>query len=154
VLVTDLPFSQALGLQLAPAGAPHLLELPHTAVTKNHVGTAHAAAQFALAEAASAACLQRAFPTLAGQVFAVVRGVQLKYRRAGTGTLYAFARPDEFTAANLVTDLQTRTRTTATVLVELKDADGTVTFTGTFEWFVARGSGDASAPAAPASPAA
>lgn len=152
MLVTDLPFSQALGLQLAPPGAPHLLELPHTAVTTNHVGTAHAAAQFALAEAASAACLQQAFPTLAGHVFAVVRGVQLKYRKAGTSTLYAFARPDEFTAANLVADLQTRTRTTATVLVELKDAAGTVTFTGTFEWFVARGAPDATAPSAPPAP--
>lgn len=136
---TDLAFSQALGLVAAPAGAAHLLELPFSAVVQNHVGTAHAAAQFALAEAASAACLQRDFPQLDGQVFAVVRGVQLKYRQAGTGDLLAYAQPDEFTQANLVRDLETKTRTTAAVRVELKDRAGNVTFIGNFDWFIARG---------------
>lgn len=135
---TDLAFNQALGLVAAPAGAEHLLELPFAPVVQNHVGTAHAAAQFALAEAASAACLQRAFPELDGRVFAVVRGVQLKYRQAGTGDLLAYARPDDLTRANLVRDLQTKTRTAATVLVELKDRAGRVTLTGSFDWFIAR----------------
>ncbi|MBX3735449.1 MAG: DUF4442 domain-containing protein [Candidatus Didemnitutus sp.] len=136
---TDLAFSQALGLVAAPAGAEHLLELPFGAFVQNHVGTTHAAAQFALAEAASAACLQRDFPALDGKVFAVVRGVQLKYRKAGTGDLLAFARPDDLTRANLVRDLETKTRTAATVLVELKDRAGNVTFSGSFDWFIARG---------------
>lgn len=135
---TDLAFNQTLGLVAAPAGAEHLLELPFAPVVQNHVGTAHAAAQFALAEAASAACLQRDFPELDGRVFAVVRGVQLKYRQAGTGDLLAYARPDDLTCANLVRDLQTKTRTAATVLVELKDRAGRVTFTGSFDWFIAR----------------
>lgn len=135
---SELPFSQAIGLRPAPAGASHLLELPHSEVTKNHVGTMHAAAQFALAEAASALCLQREFPTLADQVFAVVRGSSLKYRRAATSTLYAYARPDDFTREHLVADLATRTRTAATVLVELKDAEGNLAFAGSFEWFIAR----------------
>ncbi|MBA3849105.1 MAG: DUF4442 domain-containing protein [Opitutus sp.] len=135
---TDLAFSQALGMRAAPPGAGHLLELPCGEIVRNHVGTMHAAAQFALAEAASAACLQRDFPALAGQVFAVVRGAQLKYRRAATDTLYAFAQTDEFTRTHLAGDLATRTRTTATVLVELKDAQGNLSFSGRFEWFIAR----------------
>lgn len=135
---TDLAFNQALGLVAAPAGAAHLLELPFAPLVQNHVGTVHAAAQFALAEAASAACLQRDFPELDGRVFAVVRGVQLKYRAAGSGDLLAFARPDDLTRANLVNDLATKTRTTATVLVELKDRAGNTTFAGSFDWFIAR----------------
>lgn len=126
-------------MRAAPAGAAHLLELPFGEVTRNHVGTMHAAAQFALAEAASAACLQRDFPALDGRVFAVVRGVQLKYRQAATGTLFAFAEPDASTREHLASDLATRTRTTATVRVELKDAAGHVSFAGSFEWFIARG---------------
>ncbi len=136
---TDLAFNQALGLVAAPAGAAHLLELPFAPVVQNHVGTAHAAAQFALAEAASAACLQRDFPQLDGKVFAVVRGVQLKYRQAGSGDLLAYAQPDDLTRANLVRDLETKIRTTATVRVELKDRAGHVTFAGSFDWFIARG---------------
>ncbi len=135
---TDLALNQALGIVAAPAGAPHLLELPLTPLVLNHVGTMHAAAQFALAEAASAACLQRDFAAVAGSVFAVVRGVQVKYRSAAQGTLRAFATPDEFTGANLLSDLATRTRTTATVRVELRDPQDKVTFTADFEWFIAR----------------
>ena len=134
---TDLAFNQAIGMRAAPPDAPHLLELPFGEIVRNHVGTMHAAAQFALAEAASAACLQRDFPALAGRVFAVVRGVQLKYRKAATGQLFAYARPDEFTLAHLAADLTTRSRTTATVLVELKDEAGNVSFAGSFEWFIA-----------------
>lgn len=135
---TDLAFNQTLGLVAAPAGAEHVLELPFAPLVQNHLHTVHAAAQFALAEAASAACLQRDFPSLDGKVFAVVRGVQLKYRKAGTGDLLAYARPDDLTRANLVRDLETKTRTTATVLVELKDRAGNVTFAGSFDWFIAR----------------
>ncbi len=142
---SELPFSQALGLRAAPPGAAHLLELPCTDVTRNHVGTMHAAAQFALAEAASAVCLQREFPALADQVFAVVRGSQLKYRKAATETLYAFARPDDATRTHLAHDLATRSRTSATVLVELKDAAGNVCFAGSFDWFIARAAPGATA---------
>jgi acyl-coenzyme A thioesterase PaaI-like protein len=135
---SDLAFSQALGLRPAPGGAEHLLELPHTSVTQNHVGTVHAAAQFALAESASAVCLQREFPDLVGQVFAVVRGAQLKYRRATTSTLHAFARLDDTTRENLAADLATRRRASATVLVDLKDSTGQLVFAGSFDWFIAR----------------
>ena len=143
---SELPFSQALGLRPAPAGAAHLLELPCTDVTRNHVATMHAAAQFALAEAASAVCLQREFPEFSDRVFAVVRGSQVKYRKAATSTLYAFARADDATRAHLASDLATRTRTSATVLVELKDADGNVAFAGSFDWFIARAAPDAAVP--------
>lgn len=135
---TDFALSQALGIIAAPAGAAHLLELPLAPIVLNHVGTMHAAAQFALAEAASAACLQRDFPALADQVFAVVRGVQLKYRQAAQTTLRAFATTDGLTRLHLANDLLTRTRTTASVKVELRDEADRVTFSATFEWFVAR----------------
>jgi acyl-coenzyme A thioesterase PaaI-like protein len=135
---TDLAFSQALGIAAAPAGSEHLLELPFSPLVVNHVGTVHAAAQFALAEAASAACLQRDFPELGGKVFAVVRGVQVKYRRAAQSALRAYGKTDELTRQHLAHDLLTRTRTSATVEVELRDAQDQVTFSGKFDWFIAR----------------
>lgn len=141
---TDLAFSQALGIRAAPPGSPHVLELPFSPVVANHLGTMHAAAQFALAESASAACLQREFPQLAGRVFAVMRGAKLKYRRPAQDTLFAFAAPDESTRLHLERDLATRSRAAATVHVELKDAAGDLTFAGDFEWFLAP-----SAPSAP-----
>lgn len=135
---TDLAFSRVLGMRDAPADAPHLLELPLAEVTRNHVGTMHAAAQFALAEAASAVALQRAFPGLEERVLAVVRAARVKYRRPGTGPLHAFGWLDADEAARVASDLAERSRVAATVRVELRDAEGGVAFAGEFDWFIAR----------------
>jgi acyl-coenzyme A thioesterase PaaI-like protein len=136
--VTDIPLSRQLGIRAAPAGADHLLELSFTPLLHNHLGTMHAAAQFALAEAASAECLQRHFGDLAGQVFAVVRGVEVKYRRPATGDLFAYGTPDDPTRHGLRTELAARGRTSAVILIDLKDAAGTLTFHGKFDWFISQ----------------
>ena len=135
---TDLALNQTLGILDAPAGASHLLELPCTPAVLNHLGTVHAAAQFALAEAASAECLQRHFAAAAGEVFAVVRGVEVKYRRPATGDLLAFGAPDETTLSTLISSLATRGRSPAVILIDLKDRAGTLTFHGRFEWFISK----------------
>jgi acyl-coenzyme A thioesterase PaaI-like protein len=136
--VTDIPLSRQLGIRAAPAGAAHLLELPFTPLLHNHLGTMHAAAQFSLAEAASAACLQRHFGELDGRVFAVVRGVEVKYRRPATGDLIAIGAPDAATRDGLRTELAARGRATAVILIDLKDAAGTLTFHGKFDWFISQ----------------
>lgn len=135
---TDLAYNQALGIRDAPAGAAHLLEMPYAPIVQNHLGTLHAAAQFSLAEAASAECLQRHFGTAIGQVFAVVRGVEVKYRRPASTDLLAYGSPDEPTRDRLVAELTGRGRTTAVILIDLKDRAGTLTFHGKFEWFISR----------------
>ena len=129
----------------APEGAAHLLEMPAAPLVRNHLGTVHAAAQFALAEAASAECLHRHFAAAAGTVVPVVRRVEAKYRAPGTGTLLAYAALDPVTQQTFLSELDRCGRALAAVQVSLKDSAGTVTFAGTFEWFVAR----ASAPAMP-----
>ena len=134
---TDLALNRLLGLRAAPAGAVHLLELPFTPALHNHLGTMHAAAQFALAEAASAECLQRHFGA-AGDVFAVVRGVEVKYRKPATGDLLAFGAPDDATRDGLLAELVSRGRTSAVILIDLKDRAGTLTFHGKFDWFISR----------------
>jgi acyl-coenzyme A thioesterase PaaI-like protein len=138
VKATDLPLNQLLGIVPAPAGAAHLLEMPFTPQLHNHLGTMHAAAQFALAEAAGAECLQREFSAAVGPVFAVVRGVEVKYRRPATGDLLAHGTPDQGTRANLVSDLAGRGRSSAVILVDLKDRAGTLTLHAKFDWFISR----------------
>lgn len=135
---TDLAFNRALGICPAPDDAEYLLELPFGPIVQNHLGTVHAAAQFALAEAASAECLQRTFGPAVGAVFAVVRSGEVKYRHAGNGDLLAYAVADAATRENLIRDLEGRGRATAVVLVDLKDRNGGVTFHARFEWFIAK----------------
>ena len=135
---TDLRFSQLLGIRPAPSGTAHLLEMPLVANLKNHWGSMHAAAQFALAEAASAECLQRLFGAKAGEVFAVVRSVDVKYRKPATADLLAYAVPDDVTKHTALTELATRGRLRAVILIDLKDREDTLTFHGKFEWFISR----------------
>ncbi len=104
----------------------------------NHLGTMHAAAQFALAEAASAECLQRHFGRAVGEVFAVVRGVEVKYRKPATGDLLAYGAPDENTRDHLVSELAERGRFSAVIRIDLKDRTGTLTLHAKFDWFIAR----------------
>ena len=134
--VLDLALNQLLGIRAAPTGATHLLELPFTPPLHNHLGSVHAAAQFALAEAASAECLQRHFGESAGRVFAVVRSAEVKYRQPATGDLLAFGAPDEPTRTGLRAELAARGRCRAVILIDLKDRAGTLTFHGKFDWFI------------------
>lgn len=135
---TDLALNQLLGIVAAPAGADHLLEMPFTPKLHNHLGTMHAAAQFALAEAASAECLQRHFGAAVGAVFAAVRGVEVKYRKPATADLLAFGTPAENTLALLVPELTARGRFSAVILIDLRDRTGTLTLHAKFDWFISR----------------
>lgn len=138
VRATDLAYNQALGIRDAPAGAGHLLELPFAPLVHNHLQTMHAAAQFSLAEAASAECLQRHFGTALGDVFAVMRAVEVKYRKPATSDLLAYGEPDEETREQLLAQVTHRGRSSAVILIDLKDRSGTLTFHGKFEWFISR----------------
>ncbi len=135
---TDLAYNQALGIRDAPPDAEHLLELPFAPLVHNHLKTMHAAAQFSLAEAASAECLQRRYGAELGEVFAVMRSVEVKYRKPATGDLLAYGAPDDFTRDHLLEEIAVRGRSKAVILIDLKDRSGTLTFHGQFEWFISR----------------
>lgn len=59
--VTQLPFNRLLGLESAPPGSEFLVSLPDGLQYTNHIGTVHAIALLAVAEAGSAAFLIRHF---------------------------------------------------------------------------------------------
>jgi acyl-coenzyme A thioesterase PaaI-like protein len=58
--VTELPFNSFLGIRSAGDSA-YLLELPAGSQYLNHLGTVHAGAQLALAEASSGEFFAQAF---------------------------------------------------------------------------------------------
>ena len=85
--VADVPFNRFLGLRLNES----VLTLPADSNYHNHIGAVHASAQFSLAEAASGQWLLERFGDAAGDYLAVVRHVELKYRRPAAGELTAKA---------------------------------------------------------------
>jgi acyl-coenzyme A thioesterase PaaI-like protein len=139
MLFPDLVLNRFIGIRGAPEGAGHLLEMPLAQSVVNHLGTVHAAAQFALAEAASAELLLRRFASLSGGVVAVVRSAAVKYRKPATSLLRAFARFADPTAeTGLPADIERRGHATVQVRVELMGEDGRNTFIGEFGWHIAK----------------
>lgn len=132
--VAAIPFNRFLGLQ---ANGP-TLTLPADPNYLNHLGTVHAGAQFALAEAASGQWLLTRFGAEAAGNLALVRHADVKFRRPATGELTAQAdvTPDE--AERFLDTLSRRGRAAIEVRVPLLDAEGSVTLEASFEWFAQR----------------
>jgi acyl-coenzyme A thioesterase PaaI-like protein len=133
--VTELAINQTLGMQLAPAGSDHILEMPESPLHLNHVGTVHASVQFALAEASSGEFLLRHLGEAQNQVFAVLRTSNVKFRKPAYGALRASARFVDGVGDLSSAELASRGRASASVLVEVADAQGVVTMTGQYDWF-------------------
>jgi acyl-coenzyme A thioesterase PaaI-like protein len=136
--VTDLAINKTMGMQLAPEGNGHILELPESPLLLNHVGMVHASVQFALAEASSGELLLRHLGDAQSQVFAVLRTSDVKFRKPAHGALRASARFVDGIAESLAIELASRGRALASVLVEVADAQGVVTMTGQYDWFLQR----------------
>jgi acyl-coenzyme A thioesterase PaaI-like protein len=135
---TDLAINKTLGMRLLPTGSPHILEMPESPLVLNHLGTIHASAQFALAEASSGEFLLRHLHGDNAKVLAVLRTSEIKFRKPAHGTLRASARFIEGSAELILTELESRGRVLASVQVEVADSQGVVTMTGQFNWFLQR----------------
>ena len=136
--VTDLAINKTLGMQLAPPRDSHILEMPESPLLLNHVGTVHASVQFALAEASSGEFLLRHLGDAQSQVFAVLRTSDVKFRKPAHGALRASARFADGVADTLPGELAARGRALVSVLVEVADAQGVITMTGQYDWFLQR----------------
>jgi acyl-coenzyme A thioesterase PaaI-like protein len=131
--VTAIPFNELVGLAEADDGR-YLLMLPAGEKYANHLGTVHASALFALAEATSGMAM---LGGLGGRddLGAVVRKVETKYRNPARGAVYSTAALAEDPAA-LTAEIDARGRGFAHVAVDLVDADAKPVAQFTFEWFI------------------
>jgi acyl-coenzyme A thioesterase PaaI-like protein len=136
--VTELCINSMMGIRLASPDDSHLLELPKSVLLLNHLGTVHASAQFALAEACSAEFLLRQLGNQREQAFAVLRTSEVKFRRPAHGTLRASPQWVGDTNESLCKELAVRGRALASVRVEVSDVRQVITMTGRYDWFLQR----------------
>jgi len=134
--VTDLPFNRFLGIEVATEPG-HVLRLPSGAQYRNHLGTVHASAQLALAEASSGEFLLRALGSTSGFV-PVVRRLETKFRKPANGALTSTAAAPPEAIEQLRADLAAKGRAIISVAIELHDESGAHTLSATVEWFVTR----------------
>jgi acyl-coenzyme A thioesterase PaaI-like protein len=136
--VTQLPFNRLVGLEPAAAGSGFLVSLPPGPQYTNHLGTVHASALLAVAEAGSGAFLVGRLGNAAGFV-PVVRRLEAKFRKPAAGRVSARAVVADANVAHWAAELTGRGRLLAAVPVEVVDAAGVVVLSATVEWFIARG---------------
>jgi acyl-coenzyme A thioesterase PaaI-like protein len=134
--VIELPFNIYFGIQksLEPT---ELLLLPANKLYLNHLGTVHAIAQIALAEASSAEFLLRSFGSSAGYI-PVVRRLESKFRKPANGVIRSKTSTPPEAIEQLRADLVAKGRATISIAIELYDESGTHTLSATFEWFIMR----------------
>jgi len=134
--VLTLPFNSFLGLE--PASEPgQLLRLPADPKYLNHLGTVHASALLALAEASSGEFLFRHFGSAEG-ILPVVRRLESKFRKPANGAVTSNASAPAEALTQLTPDLAAKGRALLPITVELHDASGAHVLTATVEWFLQR----------------
>jgi acyl-coenzyme A thioesterase PaaI-like protein len=135
--VTQLPFNRLIGLEPAAAGSGALVSLPEGVRFTNHLGTVHASALLAVAEAGSGAFLVRRLGVVPGTV-PVVRRLEAKFSRPASGRVSARAAVADEEVARWAAELGGRGRVSAVVPIEVVDDAGTVVLSATVEWFIVR----------------
>jgi acyl-coenzyme A thioesterase PaaI-like protein len=146
--VTQLPFNRLIGLEPTAAESGFQVSLPPGPQYANHLGTVHAVALLAVAEAGAGAFLAGQAGVPAG-VVPVVRRLEAKFRRPATGRVSARCAVPPGEVAGWLEELASRGRVSATTPVEVADEAGAVVLTAVVEWFIARTSPTAEHDGAP-----
>jgi acyl-coenzyme A thioesterase PaaI-like protein len=135
--VSQLPFNQLIGLELANKDSGFLVSLPDNLQYTNHLGTVHGSALLAVAEAGSGAFLSQQFSSNTGLI-PVVRRLEAKFRKPASGRVAARCVVASGEIAHWTTELTTRGRVVAPIPVEVVDTSDTVVMTAVVEWFIVR----------------
>jgi acyl-coenzyme A thioesterase PaaI-like protein len=140
--VIELPFNRLIGLERATPDSGFLVSLPESAQYTNHLGTIHASALLAVAEAGSGIFLLRHLGSGEGFI-PVVRRLEAKFRKPASGRVSARASVVPGEVGRWSAELAARGRVSASVPIEVVDAGEVVVLSATVEWLIARRSQDA-----------
>lgn len=133
--VLDLPFNKYLGITRAVEPG-YLLQLKESPNYQNHLGTIHASAQLALAEASCAECLVKQFPELRDDFLVVVRKVQAKFKHPLQGIIRSKASIRQHHSERPAKLLQRKNGLLFFVDTEISDANGKLGLLACIEWFI------------------
>ena len=136
--IDEVPFNRLIGLQREPAGGEFSVSLPAGTQYHNHLGIVHAAAQLAVAEAASGDWMLRNFGERAAEFVAVVRRMETKFKQPARGKIFGKATVSAAGRGQLAAELATKRALSFTLRVEVFDEAGAHTLSGSVEWFITR----------------
>lgn len=135
--ITQLPFNQLIGIERSQQ-EDSVLSLPAGERYTNHLGTVHAGALMALAEAASGEVLLGAIGHLTDPIVPVVRRFECKFRKPASGSIAARAAIQEATRDRLLQEITSKGRGSIEITVDIYDESDLHCLSATVEWFIAR----------------
>jgi uncharacterized protein (TIGR00369 family) len=131
-----VPLNRHLGIEIAELGAGHAVAtLPEAPHLLNHVGTQHAAALFAVAEAASGAAVVGALAEVITTVTPLARSASITYLKPARGPITATARLDS-DAGEMSAKLEADGKADFAVAVDLTDEQGVKVAQVGVAWYV------------------
>jgi len=139
--IEGIPFHRLIGVRAPHPDEAAMLALDDGPGLHNHLGTIHASAQYALAEACSGAVLLAHLGDLASEVVPVLRRGEVKYRRPARGTLYATGTLAEVEEARVRGELVTKSRSMVEIAVQVVDSAQAVVVTANLCWLLQRAAG-------------
>jgi acyl-coenzyme A thioesterase PaaI-like protein len=131
----EIPFNKFVGIKKTDNEDQFLLELPASENLENHLGTVHASAQFALAEACSGEFLLKIFEKKANNIIPVVRKVETKFKNPANGKLLASASLVG-NKEEIIEKLERKKRVIIPVDIKIMDKDNKITMTAKIDWFI------------------
>ncbi|MEN8219093.1 MAG: YiiD C-terminal domain-containing protein [Pseudomonadota bacterium] len=129
-----IPFTKHIGITRSEE--EESLELPFREQIKNHLGTVHAGAQFTLAACSSGEYLQKLLPELIGKVVPVIRHAEVKFQKPARCQIQAFPSVAPDAIETFKSQLNNKGRALISIQVDVKDIEGAVTTTATYQWFI------------------
>ncbi|MCK4661502.1 MAG: YiiD C-terminal domain-containing protein [Bacteroidales bacterium] len=117
--VIEIPFNKFIGLQKANPDDDFILQLEEREEYVNHLGTIHASALFALAEATSGEFLLNKFKDFKLNIIPVVRKVEIKYSKHGNGKVFSKADFIDTNTNKVIDELNNKKRIIIKVKVDI-----------------------------------
>lgn len=132
-----IPANALLGLQVEEMGeGVGVVRLPWRDEVGNHVGSVHAAALFAIADATSGAAMSSGLGDLMATVTPLARGGEITYTKVARGDIVGRSELTADDLARIRAELDADGVSRPDVQVEMTDADGNVVATAVFHWHV------------------
>jgi acyl-coenzyme A thioesterase PaaI-like protein len=135
--IEELPFNQLIGITRSDR-ENSVLSLPNDIRYTNHLGTVHAGAQLALAEATSGEYLLREFKDVGFEVVPVVRRLEAKFRKPAYGAIFSKVNVTPEKKEEFISSLRNKRRALLEIQVDVFDEKDVHSLAAVIEWFVAR----------------
>jgi hypothetical protein len=135
--ITALPFNRFIGIGRSDRDGAVLSLVEHERYT-NHLGTVHASALLALAEATSGEFLVDVLGGLAFEVVPVVRRIEAKFKKPASGAVHSKLGDMGAAQREFLDALIGRGRALITIPVNIFDSQDVQVLNANVEWFVAR----------------